>query len=114
MTIIIVMRIRKRSYTLIYAPDVKDHLRTIERKYYSLIRKTIESQLRFEPAVETKNRKPLKRSTEFQGDWELRFEPGNRFRVFYEVDDQLMEVNVLAIGFKFGNRLVVGGEEVLS
>jgi hypothetical protein len=116
MTIIIVMPIRKRSYPLVYAPDVKDHLRTIERTrtYYSLIRKTIESQLRFEPAVETKNRKPLKRSTEFQGDWELRFGPDNRFRVFYEVDDQLMEVNVLAIGFKFGSRLVVGGEEVLS
>jgi len=109
-----VMPKQKRFYTLLYAPDVKQHLRTIERKDYSLIRKTIESQLRFEPAVETQNRKPLKRPTVFQGDWELRFGPDNRFRVFYEVDHQLMEVKVLAIGVKFGNRLVIGGEEVLS
>ena len=65
--------------------QVKQHLRAIERKYYSLIRNTVEEQLQFEPDVETKNRKPLKRPVELEADWEIRFGPSNRFRVFYSV-----------------------------
>jgi hypothetical protein len=36
---------------------------------------------------------------------------GNRFRVFYEVDSALYEVQVLAVGVKDRNRLIIGGEE---
>ena len=47
----------KRRFLLIYAPITKLHLKTIERKYYSLVRTTIEDELQFEPDVETRNRK---------------------------------------------------------
>jgi hypothetical protein len=97
---------------LTYAPQTKEHLRTIERKYHSLIRKTIQEQLQFEPDVETKNRKPLERPVEFGADWEIRFGPDNRFRVFYEVDRKSNKVNIIAIGVKQGNRLFIGKEEV--
>ena len=99
-------------FELIYAPQVKNHLRAIERKHHSLIRRTIETQLQFEPNVETRNRKPLKRSVEFEADWEIRFGPENSFRVFYSVEQENRQVFILAIGIKRGNRLIIGGEEV--
>jgi mRNA-degrading endonuclease RelE of RelBE toxin-antitoxin system len=99
-------------YKLVYAPQVKQHLKTIESKYFSLIRSKIETQLRLDPTVETRNRKPLKQRADFEGEWELRFGPGNQFRVFYAIDIENHEVQILAIGVKKGNRLFIGGEEV--
>jgi mRNA-degrading endonuclease RelE of RelBE toxin-antitoxin system len=102
----------KSRFELIYAPQVRIHLHAIERKYYSLIRRTIETQLQFDPDVETRNKKPLKRPAEWGADWEIRFGPDNHFRVFYTTDREHQSVNVLAIGMKKGDRLLIGGEEV--
>jgi mRNA-degrading endonuclease RelE of RelBE toxin-antitoxin system len=102
----------KQRFLLIYGPITKLHLKTIERKYYSLVRITIEGELRFEPDVETRNRKPLKRPVIFEAEWELRFGPDNKFRVFYEINIESHEVYILAIGVKEGNRLLIGGKEV--
>ena len=102
----------KSSFELIYAPQVKGHVLAIERKYHSLIRRTIEVQLRFEPEAETRNRKPLKRPSGLGAEWELRFGLNNRFRVFYAVEREKRRVLILAIGTKSGNRLVIGREEV--
>lgn len=103
---------KRQKFTLIYAPVAKSHLRTIDRKYYSLIRTSIENDLQFEPDRETKNRKPLKRQVAFEAEWELRFGPDNRYRVFYDIDMTAHEVHILAIGEKNRNRLVIGGQEV--
>ena len=102
----------RRHFELEYAPIVRSHLRAIEPKDYSLIRKTIEEQLLFEPDIETTNRKRLKRSVDFGAQWELRLGPDNRFRVFYTIDHQLRQVHILAIGEKRGARLMLGGEVV--
>jgi mRNA-degrading endonuclease RelE of RelBE toxin-antitoxin system len=102
----------KQRFLLIYAPITKLHLKTIERKYYSLVRTTIEGELQFEPDVETRNRKPLKRPVIFEAEWELRFGPDNKFRVFYDINIESHEVYILAIGVKEGNRLLIGGKEV--
>ena len=102
----------KGRLKLIYAPQVKGHMKAIERKYHSLIRRTIEEQLLFEPNVETRNRKPLRRGPIFEAEWELRFGPDNRFRVFYEVDELRSSVSILAAGVKEGSRLLIGGSEV--
>jgi len=99
-------------FELIYAPAFVENLKTIDRKYYSLIRETIEDQLLFEPDVETKNRKPLRRPITIGGEWEIRFGQGNRFRVFYIVRREENRVHVLAVGEKVGNRLWVGGKEI--
>jgi len=101
------------SFQLIYATPTKEHLQAIDQKYHKLIRKTIESQLQFEPDKETRNRKPLKRPVEFGARWEIRFGPENRFRVFYNVNADLNEVIVLAIGMKKGSRLFIGNEEIV-
>ncbi|MBI4688690.1 MAG: addiction module toxin RelE [Nitrospirae bacterium] len=102
----------RHKFELLYAPVTQLHLKTIERKYYSLIRNAIEDELQFEPDIETKNRKPLKRQVTFEAEWELRFGPDNRFRVFYDIDMESREVYILAIGIKERNRLFIGGKEV--
>jgi hypothetical protein len=66
---------RRRSFDLIYDPEVIGHLRAIDSKYHSLIRATVERQLAIEPETETRNRKPLKRPVAFGAQWELRFGP---------------------------------------
>lgn len=112
LTIIIVTMIKPQKYTLIYAPITKIHLEVINRKYYSLIRKSIENYLQYDPDIETRNRKPLKRQVTFEAEWELRFGPDNRFRVFYDIDMGSHEIHILAIGEKVRDRLVIGRKEI--
>ena len=102
----------RRRFTIVYAPITKQHLRTIEAKYYTLIRDAVTEQLAVEPTTETRNRKPLKRPVVFMATWELRFGPHNRFRAYYDVDLEQAIVAILAIGRKQGNRVVIGGEEI--
>jgi hypothetical protein len=99
-------------YDLVYDVEVFRHLAIIERKYHSLIRETIEQQLRHEPLTKTRNRKPLRSPAESGADWELRLGPNNRFRVLYRTDEKSSQVVVLAIGVKEGNRLLIGGQEI--
>ena len=103
---------KKKSYSLLFAPIVHDHLRAIDSKYDALIRQKIDEQLTHEPDVQTRNRKPVRPPAAFQAEWELRFGPRNRFRVFYQINQEDREVRIVAIGEKDRNRLVVGGEEV--
>ena len=109
---VIVARKHKHPFSLIFDPEVKRHLRAIEAKYHPLIRATIEEQLPFEPETEARNRKPLQRPAALGATWELRFGPDNRFRALYEVDVERREVQVLAIGVKERNRLIIAGREV--
>ncbi len=99
------------SFDLVYAPITRRHLKVIESKYHSLIRQAIETQLQAEPDTETRNRKPLQRAI-VGATWEIRFGPGNRFRVLYRVDLEEQLVYILAIGEKEGKRLRIGGEEI--
>ena len=101
----------KQPFALVYDSEVAQHLAAIDRKYHSLIRRTLEAQLKYEPEIETRNRKPLLRPSVFGTAWELRFGPDNRFRVFYRTDVLAREVHILATGVKVGNRLFIGGEE---
>jgi hypothetical protein len=109
-TIIVVMA-NKSPFALVYADELKQHLHAIDTKYHSLIQSAVENELLHEPGVETRNRKPLKRPIAFGADWELRFGPYNRFRVFYQIDAERREVRILAIGFKERSKLFIGGEE---
>jgi hypothetical protein len=70
---------KKQPFALIYDPDAIGHLDAIELKYHSLIRRTVEEQLAFEPDIETRNRKPLERPLILGARWEIRFGPDNRF-----------------------------------
>ena len=102
---------RRPKFTLTFAPEAIEHLDLIESKYHGLLRRTIHEQLTHTAMEETRNRKPLDQPAPFGASWELRCGPENRFRVFYEVDAAAQEVQVLAIGVKERNRLLIGGEE---
>ncbi len=104
--------VKMQPFGLIYDPKVGEHLAAIELKYHSLIRATIEEQLRYEPETATRNRKPLERPVALGARWELRLGPDNRFRVFYRVDAEQRQVRILAIAVKDGNRVFIAGEEV--
>lgn len=105
---------RRPKFRLTFAPEAIDHLKVIDRKYYGLIQRTLDEQLGFTPERETRNRKLLDQPAPLGATWELRFGPNNRFRVFYEIDLQEKIVWILAIGFKEGNRLIAGREEIES
>lgn len=102
---------KRPNFTLSFAPQAIEHLDRIESKYQGLLRRTIKEQLTSTPAKETRNRKPMDQPAPFAAAWELRCGPGNRFRVFYDVDSELQTVQVLAVGVKERNRLLIGGEE---
>jgi mRNA-degrading endonuclease RelE of RelBE toxin-antitoxin system len=106
------MMAKKEPFSLVFAPVVKKHLGAIDAKYDSLIREKIEEQLTHDADVQTRNRKPVRPPVAFQAEWELRFGPDNRFRVFYQIDHERREVRIVAVGVKDRNRLFVGGEEV--
>ncbi|SRR5581483_8406675 len=112
MTIIMVIMARRQPYTLAFASEVTHHLRAIDAKYHALIREKIGEQLRFEPAAETTNRKPLRQPALFGATWEIRFGPDNRFRVLYDIDHENHRVQIMAIGEKQREHLFIGGEEV--
>ena len=102
---------RRPKFELIFAPETLEHMKAIESQHHSFIRTTIEEQLRMAPATRTRNRKQLETPAPFDATWELRFGSDNRFRVLYEIDEVRKAVNILAIGIKDQNRLLIGGEE---
>ena len=110
--IILVIMARRQAYTLAFASAVTKHLRAIDAKYHALIQEKIGEQLRFEPATETTNRKPLRPPALLGATWEVRFGSDNRFRVLYDIDHEARVVQVMAIGEKRRERLFIGGEEV--
>jgi len=105
---------KRVPFELTYADALHSHLAVIEVKYHSWIMSAIEAQLAYEPDVETRNRKPLKRPIVSGADWELRTGPDNRFRVFYEIDRENRVVRILAFGVKDHARLTIGDEEFIG
>jgi hypothetical protein len=105
---------KRTKFTRSFAPQAIEHLDLIDAKYHGLLRRTISEQLTHTPTEETRNRKPLDQPAPYGASWELRCGPDNRFRVFYEIDAAAHEVQVLAIGVKVRNRLLIGGEEYES
>jgi len=79
---------RQPPFNLVFAAEVEKHLDAIEPKYHSLIRTKIEEQLQFQPGLETRNRKPLSVPIFPGAEWEIRFGPNNRFRVFYRIENR--------------------------
>ena len=105
---------KRPKFTLSFAPQAIEHLDLIAAKHHGLVRRTIKEQLTHTPTEETPNRNPLDQPAPFGATWEFRCGSDNRFRVFYEVDSATHQVQVLAVGVKDRNRLLIGGEEYES
>jgi len=80
-------------------------LATLSKRQQVIVLNSVREQLETEPTLRTRNRKPL-RPNRLAG-WELRI--GN-LRVFYDVDETEVFVDVKAIGVKIRNDVFIAGE----
>ena len=95
-------------YRIEYSPDAEDHLRTLTTRQQRIVLDAVEEQLVHQPAVETRNRKPMRPNP--LAPWELRI--GN-LRAYYDIEQEPERVViVLAVGIKLRNRVRIGGEEI--
>jgi mRNA-degrading endonuclease RelE of RelBE toxin-antitoxin system len=102
---------RRQEFELVFAPETVAHVRAIDSQHHTFIKTMIEKQLKMAPGTPTRNRKRLETPAPFDATWELRFGSDNRFRVLYEIDEVTRTVNILAVGIKDRNRLLIGGKE---
>ncbi|MGH7496092.1 MAG: type II toxin-antitoxin system RelE family toxin [bacterium] len=93
-------------YQIEFTAEAIDDLRALGKFEQKKVLEGIESQLQHEPTVETRNRKKLRYND--VAERELRI---GRFRVFYNVEQDMRIVGIEAIGFKVGNQLFIRGEE---
>jgi mRNA-degrading endonuclease RelE of RelBE toxin-antitoxin system len=67
----------------------------------------IKKQLIYEPLKETRNRKKLRDNP--IAPWELRV---GKYRIFYEVENDIVAVIIISVGLKKHNVLFIRGKEV--
>ncbi len=101
---------KAERFEIVFDERALESFDQIQAKYDSLLRSVIETQLRFEPNVETRNRKRMREPAEIGATWELRCGPNNAFRIFYDVHIDTRTVVVLLIAVKIRNQLWVGKE----
>ena len=92
-------------------PSSLDHLRSLSARERAIVLDSEDEQLRHEPEVPTRNRKPMRPNP--LAPWELRL---GDLRVFYDLrpaadEETESEVVILAVGRKVGNQFWIGGEE---
>lgn len=96
------------AYRIEYSPEAETHLRALTARQRSTVLDAVDERLAHEPAVETKNRKPMRPNP--VAPWELRI---GTLRVYYDVPDEPEQaVKVRAIGVKHRNRLRIGDEVI--
>jgi mRNA-degrading endonuclease RelE of RelBE toxin-antitoxin system len=96
------------AYRLEFSPETEGHLRALTANQRSQVLSAIETQLAHQPAVETRNRKPMRPNV--LATWELRV---RNLRVYYVVNEEPEQVvSIRAIGIKVRNRVRIGDEEV--
>ena len=100
-------------FAIIVDDNAYTHFDVIPRKDHTAILDAIEQQLTYEPASQSQNRKPIRIPNTVGATWEIRYGKINRYRVFYDVDIEMRTVLILTVGVKIGNRLFVGGEEII-
>lgn len=95
------------KFTLEITEEAIEDLEYFDKAARVTILDATEQQLVNQPLQETRNRKPLRPSSQFQ--WELRI--GN-YRVFCDVDEETSVVSVVSVGYKERNKLYIRGQEV--
>ncbi len=93
-------------YRLEFTPEALEDLKSLRKSEQGEVIDGIESQLKYEPRGETRNRKKLRPND--VADRELRI---GRFRVFYNVDDDAHILSIEAVGFKVGNLLFIRSQK---
>ena len=96
------------AYQIVYSPDTDQHFRVLTARQRSLVFDAVDTQLVHQPAVETRQRKPMRPNP--IAPWELRV---GDLRVYYDITEEPQQiVTVLAVGVKDRNRMLIGGKEI--
>ena len=93
-------------FTIEYTEQAIADLSWFKKYEQNEILNGIDQQLRYEPTVETRNRKRLRPNA--SADWELRL---SDVRVLYNVDDQVQIVEIQRIGEKRRNAFFFQGRK---
>lgn len=95
-------------YRIEYSPAAGEHLQVLTARQRTIVLDAVDEQLAYQPAVETRNRKPMRPNP--VAPWELRI---GDLRVYYDIQEgPEPRVTIVAVGIKDRNRLLIGGEEV--
>src|ERR1017187_2531625 len=89
-----------------FSKDAERHLDALSARDRKIVLAAIEEQLPHQPTVAARNRKQLRENP--LASWELRVQ---KYRVLYNVDEEIVTVLVVAIAVKDGNRFIIDGEE---
>jgi mRNA-degrading endonuclease RelE of RelBE toxin-antitoxin system len=95
------------AFAIEYSPDALEHLRALNAGEQKSVLDAVDDQLRRQPGVETRNRKPMRPNP--IAPWELRI---GHLCVYYEVGGAERIVRVLAVGVKDRNVVRIGGEVI--
>ena len=99
---------RAVEHRIEYSRKAELHLRHLTKRQQLTVIEAVDEQLVFRPTSETRHRKRLRANP--LAPWELRV---GDLRVFYQVtDDPGPLVQVLAVGLKIRNSLLIGDETV--
>lgn len=96
------------SYEIEYSPDAEEHLRALTARQRASVFDAVDEQLAHEPAVETRNRKPMRPNP--LAPWESRTSDVSAYHEIKEEPKKL--VTILAVDIKDGNRVRIGGTEI--
>lgn len=95
------------KYTIEVTEEAKRDLSYFTAHERKRILQGIREQLSHEPLQETRNRKKLRENP--IAPWELRI---GKYRVFYEVVQDIVTIGVVAVGYKQHNTLYIRGKRV--
>ena len=95
------------AFQIRFSPEVREHLKSLSRREQQIVLDEVSKQLQNEPGVPTRNRKRLRPNP--LAPWELRV---GDLRVLYDIGDLEQRVDVLVIGRKVREKLLVAGKEV--
>ena len=96
------------AYKIDFAFFAKEHLKHLTATQRAAIFDAVKKQLVHEPFVETRNRKSLRENP--IAPWELRI---GDLRVFYDLSpEEPNVVEIVAVGIKRENRLLIAGKEI--
>lgn len=93
-------------YEIKFTPQALNQLKTFRTYEQKQILEAIETSLKQQADVITRNRKILRLNP--LAKWELRID---KFRVFYDLNSEELTVKIKAIGYKQGNTLYINKEK---
>jgi len=103
--------VKRQPYPIILTADAEAHLAALAAGEMAMVASAIERQLKYQPTVETRNRKRMDVDKRlYIAPWEPRVE---HLRVYYAVtDDPERVVVIVAVGEKDRNRVRIGGKVI--